>query len=57
MAPGGLLFDERGLLGLAFHPDYGNNGGFFVVYNASKDANGPAALDSQLHVGLSGDGI
>ncbi len=25
-------FDERGLLGLAFHPDYANNGLFYVYY-------------------------
>ncbi|MCC6554431.1 MAG: PQQ-dependent sugar dehydrogenase [Polyangiaceae bacterium] len=25
--------DERGLLGLAFHPDYAQNGRFFVYYN------------------------
>lgn len=30
-------FDEEGLLGLAFHPDYANNGYFFVNYTA----NGP----------------
>ncbi|MCZ6699281.1 MAG: PQQ-dependent sugar dehydrogenase, partial [Planctomycetota bacterium] len=30
--------DERGLLGLAFHPDYANNGHFFVNYtNNSSD--------------------
>lgn len=30
--------DERGLLGLAFHPDYANNGYFFVNYiNNSSD--------------------
>ncbi len=27
-------FDERGLLGLAFHPDYANNGKFYVSYSA-----------------------
>ena len=27
--------DERGLLGLAFHPDYQNNGYFFVCYTAT----------------------
>ncbi len=33
--PGG---DERGLLGLAFHPDYSNNGYFYVYYiNNSND--------------------
>src|SRR5678815_3927596 len=27
-------YDERGVLGLAFHPDYANNGRFFVYYTA-----------------------
>jgi glucose/arabinose dehydrogenase len=27
-------FDERGLLGLAFHPDYASNGKFYVAYSA-----------------------
>jgi glucose/arabinose dehydrogenase len=34
------IYDERGLLGLVFHPDYGNNGRFFVYYSApSLDPN------------------
>lgn len=30
-------YDERGLLGLAFHPEYASNGRFFVRYSASRD--------------------
>ncbi len=33
----GVVFDERGLLSLAFHPDYAANGRLFVVYNAPAD--------------------
>ena len=34
-------FDERGLLGVAFHPDYANNGRLFIYYNAPPRAGGP----------------
>jgi glucose/arabinose dehydrogenase len=34
-------YDERGLLGFAFHPDYLKNGRFFVYYNAPRRAGGP----------------
>jgi glucose/arabinose dehydrogenase len=33
-------FDERGLLGLAFHPDYKNNGRFFIYYQRPPRAGG-----------------
>jgi len=29
--------DERGLLGLAFHPDYAQNGRFYIYYNRDPD--------------------
>jgi glucose/arabinose dehydrogenase len=34
------LFDEKGLLGLAFHPDYANNGKFYVAYSTALNARG-----------------
>ena len=43
LSPG---FDERGLLGLAFHPDYSSNGRFFVYYNAPARAGGPTPTTS-----------
>lgn len=34
-------FDERGLLGVAFHPHYASNGRLFIYYNAPPRAGGP----------------
>jgi glucose/arabinose dehydrogenase len=39
-------YDERGLLGLAFHPDYQTNGKFYVYYQLPPRAGGPTATDA-----------
>src|SRR5690554_4459670 len=43
-------YDERGLLGLAFHPDYADNGLFYVHYSAPLRDSAPEDWNHTAHV-------
>lgn len=44
--------DERGLLGLAFHPDYENNGKFYVYYTGTLSTGGFGTIVSEFSVSV-----
>jgi glucose/arabinose dehydrogenase len=53
-----VTFDERGLLGLAFHPQYATSGRFFVYYSAPLREGAPSGFDHTSHISefrVSGD--
>ncbi|MFQ5489863.1 MAG: PQQ-dependent sugar dehydrogenase [Phycisphaerae bacterium] len=43
-------FDERGLLGLAFHPDFVNNRRFFVYYSVPQPAPVPITFETGIPI-------
>ncbi|VVB83025.1 Glucose / Sorbosone dehydrogenase [uncultured archaeon] len=45
-----IIYDERGLLGLAFHPDFKKNGKFYVYYNTKLRSSAPNGWDSTIRL-------
>jgi len=45
-----FAYDESGLLGIAFHPDYAVNGRFFLFYNALPTTDTPEGYHSNVRI-------
>ena len=43
-------YDERGLLGLTFHPNYAENGRFFIYYSAPGGSGNHRSIIAEYHV-------
>lgn len=50
LVPLNASYDERGLLGMALHPEYASNGRFFVYYSAPLREGAPEGYDHTSHV-------
>ena len=50
LVPLNPIYDERGLLGLAFHPGYPTNGRFFVFYSAPGGSLNHRSVLAEYHV-------
>ena len=58
LAPLVQSYDESGLLGMAFHPEYDTNGRFFLFYTAAPGSDTPEGYHSEVRVSeftVSGD--